>query len=200
MPASTEHAHDSVENTTPRDGRNANILLSVGRISYAKGFDNLVKIWADIENEFPNWELHIYGSHEDKPYYEYIQSMIQERNLSRIFVFEQIDNIEVAYEKSDLLAVTSNYEGFNLSIIEGMSYGLPIVSFDCPCGPGEILRGHDCGVLIAPGDNDSFANALRRFMSNPELRKKYSDKAYERAEDFSLENIMAKWVTLFRDL
>lgn len=176
LPASTEYVHNCVENVSPRDSGKCNVLLSIGRISYQKGFDNLVKIWADIENEFPNWELHIYGSHEDKPYYEYIQRMIQERNLSRIFVFEPIDNTEVAYEKSDLLAVTSNYEGFNLSIIEGMRYGLPVVSFDCPCRPGEILRGHDCGVLIAPGDNDSFANTLRCFMSNPELRKNIAIK------------------------
>ncbi|TGG39292.1 glycosyltransferase family 4 protein [Duncaniella freteri] len=199
-PASTESAHDCVEADFPRDRKNTNILLAIGRISYQKGFDNLVKIWADIEKEFPNWELHIYGSHEDRPYYEYIQSMIQESKLNRIFIFNPTDNIEKVYEKSDLLAVTSNYEGFNLSIIEGMSYGLPVVSFDCPCGPGEILRGHDCGVLIAPGDNRAFANALRGFMSNSELRKRYSDKAYVRAKDFSIDNIMGKWITLFREL
>ena len=82
-------------------------------------------------------------------------------------------------------------------LIEAMSCGLPVVAFDVRVGPRAIIRDGVDGVLVKDHDEAAFCKALSTLMDNEEQRVQYSQKALERAEDFSEEKIVSKWMALF---
>ena len=85
-------------------------------------------------------------------------------------------------------------------MIEAMCSGLPIVSYDCPCGPKDLIKERENGFLVPLGNETLLANRICQLIEDEELRRKMGAAALERAKDFSLENIIPKWTSLFEDL
>ena len=83
---------------------------------------------------------------------------------------------------------------------EAMSCGLPVVVFDCPYGPSEIISDGKDGFLIDCYDVDAFADKLCLMMENESLRKQMGLYAIQSALRFKKEKIMPKWNTLFESL
>ena len=93
--------------------------------------------------------------------------------------------------------MSSRFEGFGLVLVEAAACGLPVVSFDCPNGPADILSP-DLGILVKNGDVDGLRNALLTLMGNVDLRAEYAAKGKEIVEKYSEERIYQKWEHLFR--
>ncbi len=96
--------------------------------------------------------------------------------------------------------MSSRNEGFGLVIVEAMASGLPVVSFDCPCGPSDIITNDEDGILVDNGNVEQLADAICWMIDHPQERIQYGQHARVNALRFSQEHVMEKWIILFKSL
>lgn len=173
-------------------------VLAVGRYVYQKGFDLLLRAWARIENQVPDWELVIYGMGDRSPYEKLIDNLSIDR--SRCQLNGSTDDIRQEYLNSSLFVFSSRFEGFGMALIEAMACGLPVISFDCPCGPKDIVKDKEDGFLVQNGDFVNFSLAMLELMSNKTLRVQMGANGRNNVERFAIEVISQRWITLFESL
>ena len=173
-------------------------VMAVGRYVYQKGFDLLLQAWAKIENQHPDWELVVYGMGDRDEYDQIIDDLHIDR--SRCHLYGSTPDIKKEYLNSSLFVFSSRFEGFGMVLIEAMACGLPVVSFDCPCGPKDIVRHEEDGLLVPSGDIDSLAGAMHKLMSDDGLRKDMASKAIINVRRYQLDEIAQRWKTLFNSL
>jgi len=173
-------------------------VIAVGRYVYQKGFDLLLQAWAKMENQHSDWELVVYGMGDRDPYEQIIDDLRIDR--SRCHLYGSTLDIKKEYLNSSLFVFSSRFEGFGMVLIEAMACGLPVVSFDCPCGPKDIVRHEVDGLLVPSGNADSLADAMHRLMSDDDLRKDMASKAIINVRRFQLNEIAQRWKTLFNSV
>lgn len=170
--------------------------IAVGRYTYQKGFDLLIKSWKQVEQEHPDWHLDIYGSGDNVLF----QKLANKENLKTVCCHSTVKDIDSKYAESSMFLLSSRYEGFALVIAEAMSCGLPIISFDCPCGPKDIIKNFKNGFLVNQGDYTDFANKICFLINNDSKRKEFGLNAKLSTSVFNEDIIMQKWINLFKDL
>ena len=104
------------------------------------------------------------------------------------------------YNDADIFAFININQSWGLAVFEAMSCGLPVVAFDCPFGPGSIIKDNQCGNLIEDGNIPRFAEKLSSLMKNEDTRKAFSAAAIECAKDYSVESVMNCWKQLFESI
>lgn len=170
-------------------------VISVGRYEYQKGYDRLINAWSLIAQQMPDWTLHIFGEGSLRPV---LTKQIKDLYLEKcVFLDGATHDVGKELSKSSIATFTSNYEGFLMAIVEAESAGLPIVSFDTPCGSKDIIRDGEDGLLVKNGDIESLSKRLLSLMSNDKLRKAMGEKAFENSKRFTPEAIMPQWISLF---
>jgi glycosyltransferase involved in cell wall biosynthesis len=102
--------------------------------------------------------------------------------------------------RASVFAMTSRAEGFPMVLLEAMAAGVPIVAYDCPTGPADLLGDGGSGTLVPNGRTRLFADALARFMDDTEARRRAGAAALERAGGYELDAITARWEALFEEL
>lgn len=170
-------------------------VIAVGRQGYQKGFDRLLKSWAVIEKKHPDWTLELYGTRIPS---QRIPELAAELHLEHVSFFEPVKDIEKKYMESSVFAFSSRFEGFGMVLIEAMACGVPCVSFDCPCGPADIIREGEDGFLVTNGDIDAFASRLLRLIEDENLRKEMGQKAKQNVKRYLPETIVPQWDALFK--
>ena len=85
-------------------------------------------------------------------------------------------------------------------LLEAISFGLPIVSFDCATGPNEVIVNDDCGILVDDGNTEKLGEAIQRMISSREEREWKSERAFQKSKLFSKDEIMKQWTDLFESL
>lgn len=172
-------------------------VIAVGRLDYQKGFDRLILVWEKVHQQMPDWRLDIFGQGEWR---EMLQSMIDERGLQDVVRLNNpTKNIGDEYVDSSIIVMTSNYEGFGMVLVEAMSCGVPAVSFDCKCGPAEIISQHNGGLVVKNGDIEGLAEAIVKLMKDEGLRKRMGENAKRVVETYSEERVMKKWIDLYEE-
>ncbi len=174
------------------------IILSMGRFDRIKGYDLLVDVAQNVFAIHPDWQWHIYGA-GDSAYIEEIQDKIRAYNLQKNLIIKgYTSNVKNIYEKASIFVMTSYNEGLPMVLLEAKSYGLPIVAFDCPTGPGEIVENGKSGYLVDCYDIDAMAEKIIFLIENSEQRQKFSYMAQDNMSKFTKDGIVAKWFNLIR--
>ena len=174
------------------------VIISAGRLVPQKGYDLLIKSFALIKDKYPDWIIKIFGKGRDL---SKLQDLIHETNTyNNIFILPPRQNIEEEFAKSSIYALSSRYEGFGMVIVEAMAVGLPVVSFDCPEGPGEIITNNQDGYLVEEENIVEFANKLETLITNRELRLEMSKSALNNVQRYSMDNIGKLWIELLNEI
>ena len=172
-------------------------VIAVGRLDYQKSFDRLIQVWEKVHQQMPDWRLDIFGQGE---WQEMLQGMIDERGLQETVKLNgPTKNIGQEYSESSMIVMSSHYEGFPMVMIEAMACGLPAVSFDFKCGPRDIIKEGENGLVVKDGDIDGLAKAMMALMRDEELRRKMGENAKRVVETFSEAKVMDKWVRLYEE-
>ena len=178
----------------------AHRVIAVGRLDYQKGFDRLIQAWKLIQerDEFKDWHLDIFGQGE---WHDMLQKMISDFGLEQTARINRPTNrIGNEYAHSSLIVMTSNYEGFGMVLVEAMACGVPAIAFDCKCGPKDIIRHGENGLLVANGDIQGLAGAMMKLMGDDALRQRMAGHAKAVVDAYSEEAVMDKWIRLFTGL
>ncbi|GGP06599.1 glycosyl transferase [Cloacibacterium rupense] len=173
-------------------------VIAVGKQSYQKSYDRLLKSWALLDREFHDWELHIYGKFDNGLGLEDLAQNLKIE--SQVYFHLPEKNIEEKYAESSIFVLSSRYEGFGMVLIEAMSFGMPCVSFDCHYGPSDIIKDGEDGFLVKNGDEKTFAEKLQWLMKDENLRQEMGEKARVNVERFLPKNVVGQWDKVFRGL
>ncbi len=170
-------------------------VIAGGRLVEQKGFDRLISAYAPIAESHPDWRLMIYGMGR-------LQQRL-EQQIADLGVGEQVllpgysDDFDGELHRASVYAMTSRFEGFPMVLLEAMSKGLPMVSYDCPRGPAEVVADGRNGRLVDDGDAAGFTAALRQLMDDDEARARMGAAAYEDAQQYEVGHIVDRWAELF---
>jgi glycosyltransferase involved in cell wall biosynthesis len=174
------------------------IVLAAGRLSYQKGFDRLIGAFAKVAALHPDWTLRIFGR---GPRRKALQRLIDEHGLGDNVVLMGTDrSLDEHMANASLFVLSSRFEGLPMVMLEAMSKGLPIVSFDCPTGPSEVIGHGQDGILVPDGDGDALAAGMIDLIGDEDKRRRYGAAAAEAATRFSLTEVGAQWETLLASL
>ena len=173
-------------------------VIAVGRYVYQKGFDLLLQAWKKIEQQHSDWELTIYGMGERTPYEQLMDKLQIDRN--RCHLNGSTPDIKAEYLNSSLFVFSSRFEGFGMVLIEAMACGLPVVSFDCPCGPKDIVSHNEDGLLVPSGDINALVEAIHQMMSDANLRQKMAQTAIKNVQRYKLNEVCQHWQKLFESI
>ncbi|MGW1026472.1 glycosyltransferase family 4 protein [Streptomyces sp. NPDC002577] len=174
------------------------IAVAAGRLFPQKGFDMLIPAWARLVEKYPDWQLRIYGSGEKKAE---LRALIEEHHLyNHVFLMGHTDRLDDELAKASLYVLSSRFEGLPMVMIEAMSHALPVVAFDCPTGPADVLTHGLDGLLVPPEDIDALADGMARLMADQELRAEMGTAALLTAGSYGPDAVHHRWEALFTEL
>jgi glycosyltransferase involved in cell wall biosynthesis len=109
-----------------------------------------------------------------------------------------MENLFASLQNADLFILSSRFEGFPNVLLEAMAYGLPVVSFDCPTGPADIIHNGVDGILVPNENIDELKEAIERVLGNPDLRMRMGLEARGVVDQFSKDRIVGEWLKLLK--
>lgn len=171
-------------------------IVSLGRLAPEKGYDLLIKAWDQVEQYYPTWSINIYGDGEEK---DKLKKMIADRHIKNIILKGVTRDVESVYDDAAFYVMSSRYEGFGMVLIEAQSRGLPIVSFNCPSGPAEVVHHGIDGILVQNGSAPELAKAMIEMIGSPQLRKAMSRQALQLAQFYHIDKVVEEWLKLLAD-
>jgi glycosyltransferase involved in cell wall biosynthesis len=175
------------------------VALAAGRLTRQKGFDLLIPAWAPVARAHPEWKLRICGKGDQKAE---LLGLIEQHGLEdSVELAGPATNMGVEFAGASIFVLSSRFEGFPLILIEAMSKGLGVVSFDCPTGPSDIVDDHRNGLLVQPHrDVEALSAALTEMVADEDLRRRCGAAAAETARQFTIEAVGPMWDELLQDL
>ena len=176
----------------------AKTVYAAGRFRYQKGFDLLIPAWAETARAHPDWRLRLRGSGRLK---SRLEELIAARGLEDSVTLEgPAEDIGSDMAEASVFVLSSRFEGFPLILLEAMSKGMAVVSFDCPTGPADIVDDHRNGLLVPHEDVEGLSRALREIVEDEALRRRTAAAAIETARQYTIEAIGPLWLELFEAL
>ena len=173
----------------------ADSIVPIGRLVEQKRFDLLIKSFASIAAEFPDWHLHIVGK---GPLLQQLQEMASQTGFqNRIHFLGEQGNVAGILAQSKIFTLCSDFEGFPVALGEALYCGLPVIASDCLTGPQELLGLSEHGLLFPPGSDQALSEKLRLLMLDSQLRSALGARAKQRSLQFSLKKITELWLKSF---
>jgi GalNAc-alpha-(1->4)-GalNAc-alpha-(1->3)-diNAcBac-PP-undecaprenol alpha-1,4-N-acetyl-D-galactosaminyltransferase len=170
----------------------APFVCAMGRLVPQKGFDLLIDAFAEVADNFPDHRLVIMGDGPDR---ELLARHAAARGIgSRVVLTGSVADPFGYFRPADIFVLSSRFEGLPNALLEAMSCGTPVISFDCPYGPGEIIRHGKNGVLVEPENVPALSAAVRDLLLNPEKAAKLGAEARRTVTaEFDKDRVVAVW-------
>lgn len=174
-------------------------VISVGRLTFQKGYDMLLDAWQKVHERHPEWKLTLIGEGEEE---SALRQQIATLELTEVCeLLPPTSQIDQAYRDGSIYVLSSRYEGLPMVLLEAMAAGVPVVAFACKCGPRDVITSEEDGLLIPPDDVVKLAEGICRLIENPELRVRLGEQGAETIRNrFCEERIMQQWSALFNSL
>lgn len=173
-------------------------IVTIGRYSYEKGYDYLLRIWAIVEKHYPDWQLNVYAMGDPTSYVKLMDELSIDPR--RCHLNSSLVDVESEYLRSSILVQPSRTEGFGLVIVEAMACGLPVVAFDCENGPRSLISDGEDGFLVSAYNVETFAERLMALMNDKKLRCEMGERGYIKSQQYHISNIARQWEQLFREV
>ncbi|WP_377641427.1 glycosyltransferase [Oryzobacter terrae] len=174
------------------------VAVSAGSLIARKGFDLLVDAWRTVAERHPDWTLRIYGVGAEA---DALTRRIADAGLSTTVTLEGFEpDLASRLDEASLFVLPSRREGMPMVLLEAMAAGLPVVTFDCPTGPADVLERGRHGVLVPPGDVPALAAGIERVAADPQERHRLAQAAATRVRDFDPLATARRWESLFEEL
>ena len=174
-------------------------FLQVSRLTEQKQPEHLVDIYYKLKQRGIKEKLYFIGNGEKV---ELIKQKIKEYKLQNdVILLGQIENPYPFFKNAKLFVHTGKYEGLPTVLLESLALGTPVVAYDCPTGPKDILgKNSEYGKLIPLNDKDVFVEKVCELMNDDEKYKNYRKISLVRADDFSMKNNKIKLQTLIENI
>lgn len=168
------------------------LLLAAGRLEKQKGFDLLIDAFSSLADVCADWDLVILGEGAER---QALEAQIASKRLNqRVLLPGRVGNLGDWYQRADLYAMSSRFEGFPNTLLEALAYGLPAVSFDCLTGPADLIRAGVDGYLAQPQAGPAgLAARLIALMQDPARRAAFAANASDVKQRYSLATVGKAW-------
>ena len=174
------------------------IILSVGRLTYQKGFDILVDVADLFLKKYPDWKWIVLGEGEDR---QMLEEKTKKKGLEKQLLFPgNVSNVDEYYSKAAMFVMTSRFEGLPMTLLETKPYKLPIVSFDCKTGPKELIQNCINGYLVEENEIHKMMSCICKLIENRNDRIKFSESSQINMSKFELVGIINQWVELLTNI
>jgi glycosyltransferase involved in cell wall biosynthesis len=168
------------------------LILAAGRLAPQKGFDILIRAFALLAGNHPEWRLQIFG---EGPQRRDLEDLVRSLGQGgRVALPGWVPDLAAQMAQARIFVLASRWEGFSNALCEAMAAGLACVAADCPGGgPAAIIRQDVDGLLTPPEDAPALARALDRLLSDGELRARLGEQARDVVERFSQDRVLGRW-------
>jgi glycosyltransferase involved in cell wall biosynthesis len=194
---------ECIPNAAPHaNGRRADLqarsVVAAGRLIRRKGFDRLLTAWARVAHEHPSWRLDVFGRGPEK---DELAQLAGELGVGdSVHLRGYTARLTDMLAGGSVFALTSRREGFPMVLLEAMAVGLPVVAYDCPTGPRDIVTDGVDGYIVPDGHTQELAAALDELMDAEHKRRSFGAAALAKAARYESAAIAARWEELFAEL
>lgn len=172
-------------------------IILLARLMPQKRIDLMMRVWALLANDFPDWHVKVLGEGMSRSELERLRADL---GIEQTFLMPgEVKDVREELSRSDIFCLTSEYEGFGIVVLEAQQMGIPVVAFRY-VGVDDLIEDGQDGYVIPFGDVEAFAQRLRELMSSAEERQRLSDNGRIAVRKFDKENVMQRWVTLFAEI
>lgn len=174
------------------------LAVAAGRLTLQKGFDLLLPAWQQVVEAHPEWRLRIFGEGEQR---DSLQALIERLDIGEHTELAGFtDQLPDELARGSFFVLSSRFEGLPMVLLEAMSCGLPVVSFDCPTGPRDVVEEGLDGFLVPPQDIGALAQAMLTMVEADSARADMAEAAYTKSLDYRMPVVAARWEALLAEL
>lgn len=173
-------------------------LISVGRLSREKGYDDLIEVFKLVHEMRPSWNLDIIGDGAQK---NLVCDKIYQYGLSDVCCvhgFQKREYIDNLLNKSSIYLMTSFTESFGIVLLEAMSHGIPCVAFDSAEGANDLIINDNNGYLISSRDKQKMADIIVKLIDNKDLRERLGKNGRQTSLRYTKSMVKKDWVKLLK--
>ncbi len=182
-------------------GSRKKIVLAAGRVNqwHIKGFDNLMRAWSAIKDDYPEWKCQIAGDYTESALSE-LRSMVTEEEFNSVEFLGFRSDIHELMTTSEIFCLSSRIEGMPMVLLEALSLGCACISYDCISGPSEMIEDGKTGVLVKDQSVEELSLKLGELIANKEKRESFRETAPASITRFSINNILVLWNQMFKEI
>lgn len=173
-------------------------IVTAARLRPQKNLSLLIRAFAKLHRDFPEFSLEIYGIGEEETM---LKDLASKEGISQSVYFMGYEkNVNQKMLDAAMYVCSSNYEGISNSLLEAVGMGVPTISTDCPIGgASQVIKNRENGILVPVGDVEAMYHAMCQLIEDQDLAIYISRNGYKIREDYRVDKIAKKWLCLFDD-